>query len=296
MGLIDEIVKRTTDQKQSGSAVQAEKGPAVAPPVTPEMQAAVDETAKNLATPKPAQTMNAASAGTIGLPAQVPEVQPTEGEIFTATQEQDPATTRGGIPAPSNKDIQPPLVVPPDGSVAAGAPKKPSTYLPVIGQKAAPTTKDMIANVISTGAGGVNTTPKEGFNFADLLKGASGKLGDFLQRWGMGLQGAPTGMTRGDIKQAQAFELQRQQVQAQVVARQQALDNQYQVQRMQIQNQLNLAALPIEKKVELQNQIAVLDAQYQNEVRLLPIRIRQELAIRGLQPGADPMLSWAGRQ
>ena len=149
-----------------------------------------------------------------------------------------------------------------------------------------PSTKEMIAKIMS-GASPTESSDA-GSNFGDLLKGAGSKLGDFLQRWGMGLQGAPTGATQGDIQRSQAFELQKAQVQAEVQARQMAMENQYQTQRMQLQNQMNIANIPIEKKADLQNQIQLLDAQYKNEVRLMPQRIQQERAMRGMAPGADP--------
>jgi hypothetical protein len=160
--------------------------------------------------------------------------------------------------------------------------------------------KTMIANVLSK-AGTPTADAKAGssFNFADLLKGAGGKLGDFLQRWGMGLQGAPTGLTQGDIQRAQAFELQKTQVQSEVAARQMALDNQYQTARMQLQNQMNLANLPIEAKQQLQNQLAVLDANYQNDVKILPLKVQQEIAqLRVGQQMAGtntPMNFWSGQ-
>lgn len=324
MGVIDEIAKKAAAQAQGGSAVQAEKGPPVVSPVIPPVDpnapdtSGMDDASKAIAEAtyaklkaeqaktgnpmastikgsslsglsSPAPTMNAAAAGTMGLPAQVPEVRPTDAEIAAATMPPDPATSRGGVPAPSNKDVQPPLVVPPDAApVSATAPKAPTPAPAVVGNQA-PTTKEMIAKVLSTGPGGVNTTPKEAFNFADLLKGAGGKLGDFLQRWGMGLQGAPTGMTQGDIQRAQQFELQKQQIQAQVAAKQMALENTYTQQRMQLQNQMNLANLPIEKKAELQNQMALLDAQYQQQLKLIPLEIQRQFAMRQWLPGADPM-------
>ena len=259
-------------------------------PVNPEMQAAIDQNAKNLANPSPAPILNATQAGTLGLGGGT-HVVPTDAEIAAATTPVDP-TVRGyqdtGLKA---HDIQPPLVVPPDGSGidpivttanAGGA--------PVVG-KQAPTTKAMLAKVLSGNSGPGQPTAETGFNFADLLKGAGGKLGDFLQRWGMGLQGAPTGQTQGDIQRAQEFELQKQQVQAQVTAKQMALENSYTQQRMNLQNQMNLANIPIEKKAELQNQIAVLDAQYQNELKMIEPRFLAEMRLRQFLPQADPNLN-----
>jgi len=302
--IADQAAEKVADRVSGAQAAKAtgqaaiQKPPAPAPQPAPEMQAAVDQAKENIAKGAPAPTMNATQAGIMGLPAQVPEVVPTDAEIAAATTPVDPATSRGyAEPGLSLKDVQPPLAVPPDSSVAA-TPSKPSTYLPVIGQQATttPSTKQMIAKVLSGKSGPSGpVTSQNAFNFADLLKGASGKLGDFLQRWGMGLQGAPEGKTQGDIQRQQAFELQKQQIQAEVTARQMALDNKYQTDRMQLQNQMNMANLPVEMKAQLQNRLAELDAQYQQELKLMPLRIQQEYAIRGMSPGADPGAHFVGQ-
>lgn len=183
--------------------------------------------------------------------------------------------------------------------VPATIPTPTKSVGPVIA-KSAPTTKEMIASVLKhTGPEGELSVPAskkemKDFNFADLVKGAGGKLGDFLQRWGMGLQGSPTGQTQGDIQRAQEFEIKKQQAAAQVQAAQAALENKYQMERMNLQNQMNLANLPVEKKAELANSMAVLDAQFQNEMKLLPAKIAQERAVRGMAAGADPGAHFVG--
>ena len=260
-------------------------------PVNPEMQAAIDQNAKNLANPSPAPILNATQAGTLGL-GGTEHVVPTDAEVAAATTPVDP-TVRGyqdtGLKA---HDIQPPLVVPPDGSGidpivttanAGGA--------PVVG-KQAPTTKAMLAKVLSGNSGPGQPTAETGFNFADLLKGAGPKLGDALQRWGMGLMGAPTGETQGDIQRRQQFELNKQLAAAQVQAQAQAAENEYAKQRMELQNQMNMANLPIEKKAELDNQIKLLDAsivkqriEYEQQYRMWSLG-------RTVNDQADPNVFW----
>jgi hypothetical protein len=204
---------------------------------------------------------------------------------------------------------------------------------PMVAKDGPPTIKEMIANILThTGPEGEvgsmsNTMPVsgspvseadkgfdpranynklEGVDWAKMLKGAGGKLGDFLQRWGMGLQGAPTGQTQGDIQRAQAFELQKAQeqakiqaaqqaAQAQIQAQQSAMENKYQIQRMNLQNQMNVANIPIEAKADLAKQIAVLEAQYKNDVDLMNKQYGITMATRSLDPNADPGIHWGGR-
>ena len=238
---------------------------------------------------KESPALNATQAGTLGLGGAT-HVVPIDAEVAAATTPLDTAVGAGyADPRATGKEISPPLKVIPDSvQPQVLTADKPTTYMPVIGQQT-PTTKAMLAKVLS-GASGPMTAEASGggFNFADLLKGAGGKLGDFLQRWGMGLQGAPTGQTQGDIQRAQEFELQKQQVQAATMAKQTALENAYAQQRMQLQNQMNVANIPIEMKAQLGNRLAELEAQYQNELKLIPVQIQREFAMRQFLPGADP--------
>jgi len=148
------------------------------------------------------------------------------------------------------------------------------------------TTKDMIAKLMeprhastSDAYTGKNSSEaaKSGMNFGDFLTAAGGKLGDFLQRWGLGLQGKGEAPTRADIQQAQQFELQKAAVQNELLQRNMLLDNQYQQQRMGIQQGYQKANLTQEEKAALDRQIAALDQQYQNEKALLPAKIEAEI-------------------
>jgi hypothetical protein len=140
----------------------------------------------------------------------------------------------------------------------------------------------MIASIMANPGGVVNGpsgSEKDGsFNFADLLKGAGGKLGDFLQRWGLGLQGLGAAPTKADIQQAQQFELQKQQSANTLAQRNMMLDNQYQQQRMGIQQQYNKANLTQQEAAERDNRLAEIDANYQNDKKLLPQKVEAELA------------------
>ena len=146
------------------------------------------------------------------------------------------------------------------------------------------TTKDMIAKLMeprhastSDAYTGRSEAAKSGMNFGDFLTAAGGKLGDFLQRWGLGLQGKGEAPTRADIQQAQQFELQKAAVQNELLQRNMLLDNQYQQQRMGIQQGYQKANLTQEEKAALDRQIAALDQQYQNEKALLPAKIEAEI-------------------
>jgi hypothetical protein len=191
--------------------------------------------------------------------------------------------------------------LPPPTPAHAIVPPVTKSVGPVVA-KAAPTTKEMIASLLKhTGPEGELVMPSEtsskaksDFNFADLLKGAGSKLGEFLQTWGLAGLGQPITNTNAAIQRAQEFEIKKQQAAAQIQAAQAALENKYQMERMNLQNQMNVANIPIEAKANLQKQMAVLDAQFQNEMKLLPMKIQQERAIRGMAAGADPGAHFVG--
>ena len=126
------------------------------------------------------------------------------------------------------------------------------------------------------------------FNFGDFLKGAGGKLGDFLQRWGMGLQGAPEGKTQGDIQREQAFELDKQKKAAELNQRQQVLDQQFQSQRDAIMQEYNVSNLTQQGIIERNNRLAELSATYANELKMIGPKYEAELRLRSLDPKAAP--------
>jgi hypothetical protein len=280
----DQIRKAKGIVPGAGSAIAGEAGPKLADVIA--------------AGGTPVPDLNATQAGTLALSGSDVAVAPTSLEESPPAFDPTTAHLTGDLGL-QNKDIAP-TVAPATGDTTK-TPTPVKSVGPVVA-KAAPTTKEMIASLLKhTGPEGELVTPAgvpakaaSDFNFADLLKGAGGKLGDFLQRWGMGLQGAPTGQTQGDIQRAQEFEIKKQQAAAQVQVGQMALENKYQMERMNLQNQMNLANLPVEKKAELANSMAVLDAQFQNEMKMLPAKIRQEYAIRGMAAGADPGAHFVG--
>jgi len=232
-------------------------------PATPEMQAAADAIGKAKAYEDMPPTIPAAGAMALS------------GSDIAATEKGDLEKTGHAKPG---VDTSAPSAAPAEKPAAVATPTK--SVSPVVGA-AAPGVKDIVQQILTEGTPPTQKPGEKPPTWQDYLKEASGKFGDFLQRWGMGLQGAPTGQTQGDIKRAQAFELQRQQGAEQVA-------NQYQMQRMQLQNQMNMANLPIEKKAELGNQMKVLDAQFQQQLKLLPLEIQKNMAMRQWLPGADP--------
>jgi hypothetical protein len=181
-------------------------------------------------------------------------------------------------------------VVPGTTSSPPNAPEAPASPQPIPPEiqsvpmvaKQAPTTKEMIANVLShTGPEGEMVVPAgekkgEGVDWVGMLKGAGSGLGDFLQRWGLGLQGKGEAPTQGDIQRAQAFELKKQAAANDLTQRNMALDNTYQSQRMAIMQDYNKANLTQQEKAARDNALAQIDAQYQNEKALLPQKVALE--------------------
>ena len=182
--------------------------------------------------------------------------------------------------------VKPTTETPPDAVPAQPSPQPVAPDIqsvPVVA-KQAPTTKEMIANVLShTGPEGEMVVPAgekkgEGVDWVGMLKGAGSGLGDFLQRWGLGLQGKGEAPTQGDIQRAQAFELKKQQAANDLGQRNMALDNTYQSQRMAIMQDYNKANLTQQEKAARDNALAQIDAQYQNEKALLPQKVALERA------------------
>ena len=80
------------------------------------------------------------------------------------------------------------------------------------------------------------------------------------------------------------------QMQTEVQTRMQAIDQQYQLDRMNIQNQMNVANLPIEKKAELQNSLALVEANKKADIEKLNAEIGVWTVKRGIGapvPGMD---------
>lgn len=240
-------------------------------PATPEMQAAADAIGKAKAYEDKPPTVR--EAGTMAL---------SGGDVGASDKEE---LEKIGHAKPGVDTSAPPPV---SAEKPAAVPTATKSVGPVVGAKAAPGVKDIVQQILTEGTPPTQKPGEKPPTWQDYLKEASGKFGDFLQRWGNSLAGAPGAATQGDIARAQAFELQKQKVGAQVQARQMALENQYQTQRMNLQNQMNMANLPIEKKAELQNQMQLLDAQYQQQLKLIPIEIQKNMAMRQWLPGADP--------
>jgi hypothetical protein len=231
-------------------------------PANPEMQAAVDAIGKAKAYEDTAPSIPA--AGTMAL----------SGGDVAASEKGD--LEKKGHAKPSETPTPPPAQI--EKPTAVATPTK--SVGPVVGTAAAPGVKDIVQQIMTEGTPPAKSNEKVP-TWQDYLKEAGGKFGDFLQRWGYSLAGAPGAETQGDIKRRQEFELKKQQTAEQVA-------NQYQVQRMQLQNQMNIANLPIEKKAELENQMKILDAQFQQQLKLLPLEIQKNMAMRQWLPGADP--------
>ena len=216
----------------------------------------------------PAPALNPREAGTLGL---------SSSDVAVTT----PGLETTGHAKPGSTDT--PAVASPAKSV----PMATKSVGPAVA-KAAPSVKDIVTKIISGESGptgkGEQTVEGEG----DFWKNAAGKLGDFLQRWGMGLQGAPTGATQGDIQRQQAFELQKQQAQAQILVKQQALENQYQTQRMQLQQQMNQANMTAQGKIDLQNRITALDEEYKQRIAMFGPEYEARLRALGLTNEAIP--------
>ena len=240
-------------------------------------------------------------------PAQMPPIQPEMQAAIDEIKKQapyadtPPSPDEAGILGQSGSDVggvHPAAAAPP-----ASSPKPAPTPVPSKAAAAAPpAVKEILDHILHTGPEGevapitdkdIQEGKPKGETWQDYLKGAMGKVGEFLQRWGLNEQGAPGVQTKGEIQQAQQFELAKAEKQAQVQAQMMNMENQYQTQRMQLQNQMNLAALPIEKKIDLQNQMAVLDAEYQQKLKLLPLEIQQQMLMHGLTPDAKPGNFWS---
>jgi hypothetical protein len=282
--------------KKAADTLSGSSGSVLPPKQTdPEMQAAIDQAAKDLATPKAAPVLTGSQAGALGLAGADTHVNPTDTEIAVATTPVDPVTSRGyADPGLSMHDIQPPINLPPD---VVEPPKivTPATKLPVVA-KQEPTIKDMLVNIMNSGGNPSGTVkPKDsaaGPNWGEMLAGLGGKAGDFLQRWGLGLQGKGEAPTQGDIKRAQQFELTKQKASQEYNTQAQAVEQKYALDRMNIQNQLNMANLPVEKKAELENALALVEANRKADLSKLNAQINLYYQKAGMSPGADPGVDW----
>jgi hypothetical protein len=191
----------------------------------------------------------------------------------------------GGHVKPST--TTPPPGVPPDMAPATPAPvKMPITPITAVA-KDGPATKKIISEIISGhGTPTAETSSGGGGNaddFGTFLKGAVENIGEFLQRWGLNSMGRADVQTAGEKKQAQQYELDKQQAQGSLIAKQQALENSYQTARMNLQQQMNQANMTAQGKIDLQNRLTELQANYKNELALLPERVKQEQALYRLQ-------------
>jgi hypothetical protein len=267
------------------------------PPISPEMQAALDEAAKKI--PVPVQPEMQAAIDAIGKSTPYYDHPPTPEEAGLMGQS---GSDVGGV-APEELE-KTGHVVPTSPSDLPSEPSESPTSKPVpippkiqpspaVVGKQAPTTKEMLATILNSG--GPPPDVKKGANIGEMLAGLGDKAGDFLQRWGMGLQGAPEGKTQGDIKRAQAFELAKQKALAEVQAKQAAVEQEYFLSRMNIQNQLNIANLPIEKKAELQNTLAAIEAQHQARIAEFGPEYEQRLRLAGMAPGANAGTHFVGQ-
>jgi hypothetical protein len=209
---------------------------------------------------------NAGEAGLIGASGEVPAV----GSTLETTGHVKPGSPSALPPGPD----QPKPVDMPITPVTAVA-------------KDGPATKKIISEIISGhGTPTAETSSGGGGNaddFGTFLKGAVENIGEFLQRWGLNSMGRADVQTAGEKKQAQQYELDKQQAQGSLIAKQQALENSYQTARMNLQQQMNQANMTAQGKIDLQNRLTELQANYKNELALLPERVKQEQALYRLQ-------------
>jgi hypothetical protein len=183
----------------------------------------------------------------------------------------DPATAPAPIETRPMPTVTAPAVASSVDAVSAASP--------------GPTVKDMIATLIKkpenyqeahTQAVVGQTLAKaaaDNPSFGDMLKKLGGGILSVVNAFGLGYGGHPE-LAQYRVQQQQEFEkaqaqmanearLKELQAQAEVQARMQAIEQKYAIDKMNIQNQMNVANLPIEKKAELQNQLAVVEAQHQ---------------------------------
>jgi hypothetical protein len=228
---------------------------------------------------EPANIMSAQDAGALGLSA---------GDVAAAPG----ILEKSGHVVPSTASPPPP----PDIPKVAPAPAQIAT-VPMMA-KAAPTLKDMLTRVLHTGPEGdvvVPVAPKSDTDYGAMLANLGKGAGDFLQRWGLGLQGKGDAQTRGDIERAQQADLAKQKAAAEIQAKQQAIDQQYMLDRMNVQNQMNVANLPVEKKAELANTLAAIEAQHQARLAEFGPEAQQRMLYAGMNPKANPGSDFTGQ-
>jgi|GEM_PF-1989279 len=254
------------------------------PEITPEMQAAIDQAAATKRPPYVDTPPSAAEAGIMGQAGS--DIGGVTYDMLEKTGHVKPSdlpSSETGAPTQGMKATPPTPVATPTKSVG-----------PVVGAAApsvaaAPAVKDIVSNIVADHA---KTSPP-GESWQDFLKGAVGKVGEFLQRWGLNEQGAPGVQTHGEVKQAQQFELEKAGKQAQIQQNAMAMENQYQTARMQLQQQMNQANMTAQGKIDLQNRISALDKEHQNRLAEFGPEFEQARRIAGLSPGAQPGTFWS---
>jgi hypothetical protein len=249
------------------------------PEITPEMQAAIDQAAATKRPPYVDTPPSAAEAGIMGQAGS--DIGGVTYDMLEKTGHVKPSdlpSSETGAPTQGMKATPPTPVATPTKSIG-----------PVVGAAApsvaaAPAVKDIVSNIVADHA---KTSPP-GESWQDFLKGAVGKVGEFLQRWGLNEQGAPGVQTHGEVKQAQQFELEKAGKQAQIQQNAMAMENQYQTARMQLQQQMNQANMTAQGKIEIQNRLTEMEQAHKNQLSILPLELQQQFAMRQWQPGADP--------
>jgi hypothetical protein len=179
-----------------------------------------------------------------------------------------------------------------------------------------PTVKEMIASVIKPPA-----TPAEAQaqaetgkalateaatnpSFGDMLKKLGRGILGVINAYGMGYSGHPE-QAQYRIQQQQEFEkaqaqtanearMKELQAQAKIQTETQAIEQRYNLDRMNIQNQMNVANLPIEKKAELENSLAVVEANKKADLEKLDKEYGIYFQKLGINPKANGGTFWTG--
>jgi hypothetical protein len=274
--------------------------------------------------PIPSPDLSPEEAAAIGLDKGQTPVTPypaTPAPVVTPSVAETLGQSGSDTPVPVGETIEktghvkPEVETPPDTTptpTVEPVPTKTQSVGPIVASN--PTVRDMVKSVLQK-PGGAETmgamltsqpdkdTPKENksenIDWLGMLKKVVNGGGDFLQRWGLGLQGAPTGQTQGDIQRAQQFEIQKAKTQNELLQRNMLLDNDYQTKRQAIMQTYNVANLTQQAAAERDNRLTELEATYQNEKKLLPQKIAAEMAAYGYgnyqRSGTNPaMTTWGG--
>jgi hypothetical protein len=212
----------------------------------------------------PANNLSAVDAGTLGLSGGDVAVDPGQLEKTGHVVPGQPTETPPEVPAaPAPEPVAPEI----------------QSVGPVVAS-AAPTTKEMLAKILNTTETPPNAPEKkgEGIDWVGMLKGAGSGLGDFLQRWGLGLQGKGDSPTKGDTERAREFELAKQQKDSELMQARMKLDNQYQNDRMSIMQEYNVANMTQQQKAARDQMLAENAKEYENAINLLPAQIAAQRA------------------